>query len=94
MFMNSFPFYLCTNFMKNIPVYTMTVPTVLYISSTVWYLHLIHNLSQMEKYHFYIQDNYMFAPYFLFSSSFHMILIPSVMLNFTLLCGCLILILH
>ena len=35
MFMNSFPFYICTNFMKNIPVYTMTVPTVLYISSTV-----------------------------------------------------------
>ena len=53
MFMSSFPFYICTNFMKNIPVYTMTVPTVLYISSTVWYLHLIHNLSQMEKYHFY-----------------------------------------
>ena len=49
----------------------MTVPKVLYISSTVWYLHLIQNLSHMEKYHFYIQDNYMFAPmlpFFLFFS--------------------------
>ena len=54
--------YVCTNLMKNIPVYTMTVPTVLYISSTVWYLHLIQNLSHMEKYYFHIQDNYMFAP--------------------------------